>query len=111
MFFPDEFTNCLSNRLNSEGINCSLKCKYNTFTKATKIVPRRYWNGKYVCNYPDCEMLYEAQIEIVKQDENVLLIVAYKAPCTHELKPRCVRIACFYVLETKIYLSLKFHRY
>lgn len=61
-YFKIGFCKILTSKIQSIGLNCSLKCEYNYFKKAfSRKGSSKYWSGRYFCD--DCKKIYNLEIE------------------------------------------------
>ena len=83
--FNVEFTNFLTDKINSNLINCELVMISNYFLKLTKAY---YWRGLYRCKVDKCNIFYRV---FKKSKNSQLLLLLANGTCSHDVNEKKVR--------------------
>ena len=82
--FNIKFTNMFSKKIQSLGINCWVKNRYNWLYRGKNV----FWKGVYYCYL--CEMVYECCIFPIQDIEKIEIFIKWQDKCQHDkLEPDC----------------------
>lgn len=78
--FRNGFHDILTKKIQEKGVKCWLNCVYYWFSRDNKS-----WHGLYKCIAFNCDIKYDAKIELISIEENIIkVIIRYQKQEIHE---------------------------